>query len=725
MKKTSLLLILILLCSGLANSQKKTDKFPDAFSQNIKLGRGVNILSSDPIWRSPGNVRFTEDHFRIIKEGGFSSVRVNLHPFRYMDKTNSYKLPESWFKVLDWTIEKATANNLMVILDFHEYTSMADQPEAKKEIFLSFWRQVAPHCKDMPSNVVFELLNEPNGQLTPELWNSFLAEALSIVRETNPNRTVVIGPGFWNQIPHLQELRLPENDRNIIVTIHYYSPMRFTHQGARWVKGSDAWIGTTFGSKADQDSIRMDLQKASEWSKAHNRPVFLGEFGAYEKGNMDSRVKYTSTVARTAEELGFSWAYWQFDSDFIAYDIPKNEWVKPIHDALIPKSIKTSNPLSDQQILDLIKKSRPSNGGDVPANLKNMLGATHMDGAYYFTEQPYIIEGAKKMNELGYGILKLWFAKANGNQGGYRFHSDWKLTRSMTLKDLAQHPYYKEVFGMPFKVFSLNINDGFARASEEDQTQTLNRVENEFYDLTKYLLSEYKNRDVTFILEMWEGDWTLRGGTGPETKWKEVGVPADAPVRVKNFIDWVTARQKGVDRARNEITKSKCKVYHAIEVNRVFDGLEGIPTLTTDVLPKVKVDMVSWSSYDGRTPDGLLMYKGIDVIRDHLNPTPYMNGKKVVFIGEVGKPENINNETRESIREFWDLNMGVYFAQKVPYIIQWELFCNEPKVGPRLQDSNKKAEDMRGFWLIRPDGSKSWAQEYFDELLAKSGKGKK
>jgi hypothetical protein len=27
---------------------------------------------------------------------------------------------------------------------------------------------------------------------------------------------------------------------------------------------------------------------------------------------------------------------------------------------------------------------------------------------------------------------------------------------------------------------------------------------------------------------------------------------------------------------------------------------------------------------------------------------------------------------------------------------------------------------LRGFWLIRPDGSKSWAQEYFDEILAKS-----
>ena len=112
------------------------------------------------------------------------------------------------------------------------------------------------------------------------------------------------------------------------------------------------------------------------------------------------------------------------------------------------------------------------------------------------------------------------------------------------------------------------------------------------------------------------------------------------------------------------------------------------------------------------------MYRGIDIIRQHLIPTAYMKGKKVVFIGEVGRPENIENQTRESIREFWDLNLGVYFAQDIPYIIQWELFCNEPKVGPKSQDRNKTTDELRGFWLIRPDGSKGWAQEYFEEILS-------
>jgi hypothetical protein len=378
----------------------------------------------------------------------------------------------------------------------------------------------------------------------------------------------------------------------------------------------------------------------------------------------------------------------------------------------------TTAEFTDQQILELIEKYKPLKGGPIPFDIKDRLGATHMDGQYCFTSEPYIIEGAKKMEELGYGVLKLWFAKAEGNAGGYRYNSDWRLTKSMTLEELARHQYYKTVFDMPFTVFALNINEGFGGASAEDQTKTLSRIENEFYDLTRYLLSEYKDRDVTFILEMWEGDWTMRGGTQPDARWKEAGVPADAGVRVKNMIDWVTYRQRGVDRARTDAGVTKCRVYHAVEVNKVFDGLEGIPSVTTSVLPHVKVDMVSWSSYDGRSPDGIKMFRGIDHIRRFLEPSDYMNGQRVVFIGEIGLPENTNDQTRETVREFWDLMMAVYLAQDVPYIIHWELFCNEPKEGPRTQERNKTAEELRGFWLIRPDGSKSWAQEYFEEIIA-------
>jgi endoglucanase len=73
-----------------------------------------------------------------------------------------------------------------------------------------------------------------------------------------------------------------------------------------------------------------------QWAHEHSRPIYLGEFGAYDKGDMDSRARYTEAVAREAERNGWGWGYWQFDSDFIVYDIDNDQWVTPIINALIP-----------------------------------------------------------------------------------------------------------------------------------------------------------------------------------------------------------------------------------------------------------------------------------------------------------------------------------------------------------------------------------------------------
>ena len=71
------------------------------------------------------------------------------------------------------------------------------------------------------------------------------------------------------------------------------------------------------------------------WARALRSP--RPEVGRYLVGaDIDSRVRYTSYLARTAESLGWAWTYWQFDSDFIVYDIAKDDWVQPIWKALVP-----------------------------------------------------------------------------------------------------------------------------------------------------------------------------------------------------------------------------------------------------------------------------------------------------------------------------------------------------------------------------------------------------
>ena len=51
-----------------------------------------------------------------------------------------------------------------------------------------------------------------------------------------------------------------------------------------------------------------------------------------------------------------------------------------------------------------------------------------------------------------------------------------------------------------------------------------------------------------------------------------------------------------------------------------------------------------------------------------------------------------------------------------PYIVNWQLYCNELK-DPSIKPPVKTNDAVRGFWLIRPDGTKSWVWDYFHGLL--------
>jgi endoglucanase len=309
----------------------------DVFAQNERLGRGVNIFGYDPGWSAPDQRRMQDEHFRLIKEAGFSHARIPLHPFQHMaDAGEGYRVEAGWFAMLDWALERARANDLMVILDCHEYNSMAQDPEGLRPKWLAFWRQMAPRYADAPETVLFELLNEPNRALTPELWNAFLAEALALVRESNPDRTIVIGPGEWNAIGKLEELVLPEGDRRILASVHYYEPFIFTHQGAPWEKRQDDVGHEWHATESERRAIERDFLTAQRWATQHARPILLGEFGAYDAAGMDSRARWTSFVARLAESHGWSWSYWQFDDDFVVYNIDAGKWIEPIRDALAP-----------------------------------------------------------------------------------------------------------------------------------------------------------------------------------------------------------------------------------------------------------------------------------------------------------------------------------------------------------------------------------------------------
>jgi len=101
-----------------------------------------------------------------------------------------------------------------------------------------------------------------------------------VIRTTNPTRNIVIGLAEWNGMQALDELTLPAADQHIIVTFHYYNPFQLPHQGSEWVQESGSWLGTKWGSNAEQQMVEFDFDLVKQWAKDNQPPIFLGEFGA-------------------------------------------------------------------------------------------------------------------------------------------------------------------------------------------------------------------------------------------------------------------------------------------------------------------------------------------------------------------------------------------------------------------------------------------------------------
>lgn len=305
-----------------------------ATSRNVpKLGRGINILGYDGIWEGGRNAPFRLDNLTTIKKAGFSHVRINFFGFKFMGPENV--LDEIVLRRLDTVIEEVLARGLIPILDEHD-THLCQRDVSECAVKLkAFWRQIGERYAGRYPALVFEVLNEPGGEMTTSSWNSLLNECLDIIRRTNPERLVIAAVLNVDEIP-IEELALPADDRNLIVTFHYYAPIRFTHQGAPWSQTFSKIGPLEWGSPDDEAKAAADFDKVRLWAEKEKRPVYLGEFGVYERAPPDSRLRYLSFVARSADRLGWSWAYWQFDHDFAAFDSARQTWKADILRPLVP-----------------------------------------------------------------------------------------------------------------------------------------------------------------------------------------------------------------------------------------------------------------------------------------------------------------------------------------------------------------------------------------------------
>jgi aryl-phospho-beta-D-glucosidase BglC (GH1 family) len=314
-----------------------------AFEINQKLGRGINYgnmfeAPAETAWGNP----WQPEYARMVSELGFNHVRI---PIRWEPEDRSsasppYTIESTFLNRVKQVVDSALNNGLLAIINMHHHDVLYDDPDRQKARFLAQWKQISEFFKDYSDSLLFEILNEPHGNLTADKWNVFASDALQTIREDNPGRIVLIGTPEYGGLGGLQKLLLPD-DENIILTIHYYNPFQFTHQGADWV-GEDAydWLGTKWqDTEEERNVMAREFAPLVTFSEQNHIPVHIGEFGAYSAADMASRAKWTTFLSRYFEQLNWSWAYWEFSAGFGIYNPVSKTYYPELVNALLHNSM--------------------------------------------------------------------------------------------------------------------------------------------------------------------------------------------------------------------------------------------------------------------------------------------------------------------------------------------------------------------------------------------------
>jgi endoglucanase len=337
------------------------------FLRGANLGNGLET----PPGQDWGG-HYGPDDSRIMRTEGFDHVRIPVGWQHYTGPGPEFLIRPEIFNRADRLVNAGLREGLGVMINIHHFDDFTSNPQEQKARFLAMWRQIAAHYEKAPEGLVFELLNEPKDAATTEVINPIFAEAISQIRQIAPTRTIFVGPGKWNSISELPKLRLPDDDQNLIVTVHNYEPFYFTHQGSDWAGPDPKVTGILFpgppatplvpdpalklnpwvltwiityntepaatnpsGPVAFQDAI----DQAREWSEYFGRPVHVGEFGCFTKADPVSRANYYRSFRESAENAQIGWAIWDWKAGFHYLNEKTNKPEPGMHEALFGKSV--------------------------------------------------------------------------------------------------------------------------------------------------------------------------------------------------------------------------------------------------------------------------------------------------------------------------------------------------------------------------------------------------
>lgn len=276
----------------------RNDKVKVKEETNDKKEEYTNLVSSNGWLKIENNALVNENGNKIQLKG------MSTHGIQWYSKSANEdmikSLRDDWnsnlFRVAMYTSENGYIQNkslkeevikmvdtaikldMYVIIDWHILSD--NDPLTYKAEAKDFFREISQKYKDVP-NVIYEICNEPNGNVT---WENnikpYAEEVISVIRENSKKSIIIVGTGTWSQVVD-KAANNPINDDRVMYALHFYSG---THTD---------WL---------RERAKNALTKI---------PIFVSEWGTSDaSGNGGVYLEEAKKWIDFMKENNISWANW-------------------------------------------------------------------------------------------------------------------------------------------------------------------------------------------------------------------------------------------------------------------------------------------------------------------------------------------------------------------------------------------------------------------------------
>jgi endoglucanase len=227
-----------------------------------------NTMDSSPNETSWGNPTTTQAMIDAVKAMGFNAVRIPVTWASHIGAAPGYTIDKAWLDRVEVIANYVLGTSMYAIVNTHHddawvVITSAGQAAGVTEA-TAVWTQIANRFKNYGDHLIFETFNEPHGPNNPygggdatqqAVLNAYNAAALAAIRGTdgkNATRFVMLPThGASPPTAAINALVIPNNDPNVLISIHTYDPNGFS-LNASPTKGTVPVIGE-WGSVASDD----------------------------------------------------------------------------------------------------------------------------------------------------------------------------------------------------------------------------------------------------------------------------------------------------------------------------------------------------------------------------------------------------------------------------------------------------------------------------------------